>query len=41
MEVYNFGKLNDVKEGYQVKIWNRFATLEILIDYDDDDDYVE
>jgi hypothetical protein len=49
MKVFNLKKLNyvEVKEQYQVKISNRFPTLENFDDYDNDndddndDDYVE
>jgi len=38
MERFHLKKLNDVSHGqYQVKISNRFATVENLDDDDDDD----
>jgi hypothetical protein len=40
MERSNLRKLNDVdvREEYQVKIWNRFVAFENFDDDDDDDD---
>jgi hypothetical protein len=42
MERFNLKKLNDVevKEQYQVKIWNKFSALENLDDDDDDDMFI-